>query len=104
MVAAAAVTAMATGRMTWRRTTARMVSRLLEGPPRSTASSAEAAAPLPAPVARYLAFALPTASAPIRSAHIRWTGKFRMRPGAGWKPFEAQQHFTAWPLGGGPPE
>ena len=100
-VAAAAVAALATGGVTWRRATGRSVTRLLAHAP----AAGEARAPhpggadpsrLPAPVARYFAFALSADQPGIRTARIRWIGEFQMRPGGGWKPFEAEQHVTAW--------
>jgi hypothetical protein len=88
----------------WQRDTERAVARLLDSPRRTTdpgervfdASQLEG---LPAPVARYLAFALPEGQPRIRTAAVRWTGEFQMRPGGGWSPFTATQEFTADPPG-----
>ena len=52
---------------------------------------------LPAPVARYFAFAFPDGPVSARTVHIRWTGEFRMRPDARWVPFTALQDFTVQP-------
>ncbi|MDF2773299.1 MAG: hypothetical protein K0S86_2794 [Geminicoccaceae bacterium] len=98
---AAGVAAVATGGTTWRRATAREQARL-----QATARvklgplpDERARAGLPAPVARYFALALPEGLTPVRGAHIRWAGEFQMRPGAGWRPFEAEQDFTTSPPG-----
>jgi hypothetical protein len=101
---AAALAAFATGAVAWRRATERRVSVLLDVAERRArapgARPADASPPdLPAPVARYLALALAGSASAIRGAHVRWTGEFQMRPGSGWRPFEAEQHFTTRPPG-----
>lgn len=100
----ATLAAFATSAVAWRRTTAQRVDRLLHAARADGGrSGAEPLRPipvdLPAPVARYLAFALPPDAVRIRTARIRWSGEFQMRPGGGWSPFEAEQHFTASPPG-----
>jgi hypothetical protein len=87
--------------LTWRRATARERARLQSDAREEIDSRTEepSLASLPAPVARYLALALPPGLTRIRAAHILWAGEFQMRPGAGWRPFEAEQDFTATPPG-----
>jgi hypothetical protein len=55
---------------------------------------AKAQLDLPAPVARYFALVLPEEQHPIGATRIRWRGEFQSRPGGGWAPFVAEQHFT----------
>jgi hypothetical protein len=103
VTAAAAITALAVSGAAWRRESARSVSRLLDlAPPH--ARDADVAVDrvidgLPAPVARYIAFALAPDCVRVRATRVRWTGEFQMRPGAGWRPFDAEQHFTVGPPG-----
>ena len=103
VVATAAVAVVAAGIVQWRRTTTRLVGRLLEVAPRAAGEPVPLdparIAALPAPVARYLAWALPEGRPRVRTARIRWSGEFQLRPGGGWKPFEAVQHFTTSPPG-----
>jgi hypothetical protein len=90
------------GARSWRRDTARAVDALLSAPPgaeRTPNSAADPSAELPAPVARYLHFALPVGAVRAREARIRWTGEFRMRPDGAWAPFTAEQAFTIHPPG-----
>ena len=54
---------------------------------------------LPAPVARYFAFALPDGQSRIHVARVRWAGDMRLQPNAAWRPFTADQRFTASPPG-----
>lgn len=103
VASAAALAAFATGAIVWRRSTRRSVERILE-PARSAAGGAPEArvavpGELPAPVARYFAAVLASDAARIHTARIRWTGEFQMRPGSGWRAFEAEQHFAARPPG-----
>jgi hypothetical protein len=96
------------GTRIWRRGTTDAVDRLAAAQA-AAAQVAEAPAPgtdapLPPPVARYLALALgtdPYGAAPrrARTARVRWTGEFQMRPGGGWVPFTADQRFTDGPPG-----
>ena len=51
---------------------------------------------LPAPVARYFAFALPGDRRPIRHARLRFAGTFASRPNE-WTRFTAEQHVSADP-------
>lgn len=53
---------------------------------------------LPEPVRRYLEYALPPGTPPIRTASLRQTGTFRLGGiGSGWKPLEATQSFSSSP-------
>jgi hypothetical protein len=52
-------------------------------------------AALPGPAQRYLRFTGAVGRPRDRSLRARWTGSFRLRPGAGWAPFVAQQYNTA---------
>ena len=55
---------------------------------------------LPTPVARYLRAALGSTRVSVARAHIRWRGRFLVRPDAdGWAAFEADQVFTTHPPG-----
>lgn len=98
---AAAITA---GTTAWRHGTARR-TKLLDEHMRAGGSAAlppfrrADLAALPAPVARYLAFALPIGQPRIRAARIRWTGDMRLQPDAAWSPFIADQRFTTSPPG-----
>lgn len=102
-LAVAAIAGSIIGELVWRRATEDRVARLLERaqdrPPAPDAFSREQLGGLPAPVARYFAFAIPEGRARIRTAQIRWTGEFQLRPDAGWIPFTADQHFTTSPPG-----
>jgi hypothetical protein len=98
LVVAAAAT-VGIGEYAWRRSTNRLLDSLADrsrqrapdaGPPFSRTDLAG----LPAPVARYVAFALPKGQRRIRAAHVRWTGDMRLQPDAEWSPFAADQHFT----------
>lgn len=99
-----AAAALAAGEVAWRRATARRIERL---DARAQRASTRAAPPmrradlasLPAPVARYLAFALREGQPRIRSARIRWSGSMRLQPGGPWSEFTAEQHFTVDPPG-----
>ncbi|HEX6051823.1 MAG TPA: DUF6544 family protein [Gemmatimonadaceae bacterium] len=98
---AAGVASVAAGGLAWRRASARELARLQAAARPRPASPPDqlAHAGLPAPVARYLALALPEGLTHIRRAHIQWAGEFQMRPGAGWRPFQAEQDFTISPPG-----
>lgn len=98
--------AVAVGALSWRRATEHAFARLAAaqaggGAERvmTGADSRTRTTELPAPVARYFAFAVPAGKPPIRSARIRWTGEFQSRPGGGWSPFTANQRFTSSPPG-----
>lgn len=88
----------------WRRETARAAGELRR-PLRALPEAESPATPpgpaerLPDPVLRYFAFALGGDSRPIRGARVRWEGEMRLRPGAEWVPFSAEQHFSAAPPG-----
>jgi hypothetical protein len=105
---AAGALAVAAGTAAWRRATARAVAGLTSrAQAQEPAPNAPADEPfshtkltgLPAPVARYFAFALPEGQPLIRYVHIRWAGEFQTRPGGGWSPFTAEQDFTTTPPG-----
>lgn len=112
----AGVAAVGVGTAAWRRDSARMVARLLgraaaaavaDGAPVTGGNASQAAEQamaletdaLPAPVARYFAFAFPDGDVAARTVRIRWTGEFRIGPDAGWLPLTAEQHFTVRPPG-----
>src|SRR5690349_5197997 len=101
---AAGTAAALIGTRLWRRTTAQRFA-LLSDQRRIRAdlelrsfSGAELDG-LPAPVARYFRFALPDAQRRIRLARVRWAGQMRLAPNASWKPYSAEQRFTAAPPG-----
>lgn len=103
IVIAGAATALI-GTAMWSRATARRFGFLTDemrrlgrapAPPFSRAETAD----LPAPVARYLAFAIPEGQPRIREADVRWSGEMRLQPGAAWRPYSAEQRFTAAPPG-----
>ena len=101
---AAGVAATAVGTYAWRRTTARRFALLADqmrvrGDSAAQPFSPDALDRLPAPVARYLRFALPNGQRRIRAARIRWEGEMRLRPNAAWSPYSAEQHFTIAPPG-----
>ncbi|MBF5045727.1 hypothetical protein FGE12_25190 [Aggregicoccus sp. 17bor-14] len=89
LVVGGAVGAVALAHARWRRDTAWAVVQLERLEPAGRTVSAE----LPAPVARYFAFALPAGQAPIRGAHEVQRGEFLLRPGT-WSPMRAEQHFS----------
>lgn len=103
VVVAGTALALASGAIAWRRSSRHLASRLLESARSQQGVSGEASTvvpdDLPAPVERYFAFAMPSQPKWIHTAYIRWAGEFRMRPGAGWSSFEAEQDFTAFPPG-----
>ena len=100
----AVAAAIAAGTMAWRRDTARHTELLDE---RARARGGASLPPfrrtdlagLPAPVARYLAFALPDGQPRARVARIRWTGEMRLQPDGAWSRFIADQAFTTSPPG-----
>lgn len=101
---AAGALALAIGRSVWNRESVRAVAELPAGAagdrhPAEPPFSPAALDPLPEPVARYFALVLPENQPHIHSARIRWSGEFQMRPGGGWAPFVAVQHFTSRPPG-----
>lgn len=98
------VAAVAAGSLLWERRTARTIARLGARVPADAQAPEPGSAPapradLPAPVARYLAFALTPGMSPVRTARVRWRGEFRARPGGAWSPFTARQLYTARPPG-----
>ena len=92
------------GAYVWRRTTARRYAalsdqlRLRRDAPGHPFSRAETDR-LPAPVARYFAFALPEGQRRVRVARVRWVGEMRLKPDGAWSPFTAEQRFTGAPPG-----
>jgi hypothetical protein len=104
-VAAASGMGAVAGGVAWRRATTEKVARLQRWADRRggardrDAFSRARLDGLPAPVARYLAFALSERQRRIQFARIRWTGEFQSRPGGGWGRFAAEQHFTVVPPG-----
>ncbi|MHB1223584.1 MAG: DUF6920 family protein [Gemmatimonadaceae bacterium] len=99
-----AVAAVAVGSLLWERRTARTIARLEAGarsPARApeSGSGATRRADLPAPVERYLAFALESGVAPVSAARVEWRGEFRTRPDGAWSPFTARQLYTTRPPG-----
>jgi len=96
------VALVAAGRRRWRTATEGLVARLLErtSPAGARVVRFEALAGLPAPVQRYLRRVLTDGQPVIRSARLRQTGRFSLRPGeADGRPFEAVQTVTAHPPG-----
>jgi hypothetical protein len=96
--AAAAVGAMTIGMFNWNRTTKRAVRQL--------ATPTGAARPivvvrdgLPAPVARYFAYALVPGRTPVTAARVASAGTFLTKRGAKRSPFVADQHFSVQPPG-----
>lgn len=95
--------AVAIGAAYWNGETARVVERLAsEAPVRYAAAGTRFSLTqldgLPAPVARYFAFAL-TPGAPLaRRATVRHEGEFAITPDA-WHPFASVEHFAAGPPG-----
>src|SRR2546423_12444580 len=99
-----AAVAVAIGGYAWRRGTVQRLDSLASHLSRAGEGSELLAnktrlSDLPAPVARYLAFALPNGQRLIRAARLGWAGDMRLRPNAGWSPFTAEQRFTASPPG-----
>jgi hypothetical protein len=100
----AAALAFGIARYAWNRATAGAIAGLLDDVHRGMDERKPGVAPtqleeLPAPVERYFTFALPHGQPRIRTARIRWSGEFQSRPGGGWEPFTALQHFTTEPPG-----
>lgn len=83
----------------WRKETTRLVARLesISGAP--ARSGPPGAADLPAPVARYLSFALGPEPAPVRGARLIQEGEFFLRPGSGASRFTAVDRVTTNPPG-----
>jgi uncharacterized protein DUF6544 len=102
-IAAAAVAAVGIASALWDRATARARQELASAAsPAADASAATAtmiAQGVPAPVARYLRFALVPDQPLIARATVRWAGEFRTAPNARWSPFAADQEFTTDPPG-----
>jgi hypothetical protein len=103
-LAPAGALALVMGRSIRNRETLRAVAELPAGPvgddhPAEPPFSPADLDALPEPVARYFALVLPDSQPRIRSARIHWSGEFQMRPGGGWAPFRALQHFTSRPPG-----
>ena len=100
----AGAAATAVGGYAWRRATERWYSLLDQQLARRHTNEVRRVARadfenLPAPVARYFAFALRDGQRRIRVARVRWAGEMRLRPDAPWSAFTAEQRFTAAPPG-----
>jgi hypothetical protein len=98
------VAALLVGDLIWRRAVSHEVTRLGDGARRRTGDAPRPftradLATLPAPVARYLMFALSEGQSRIETARIDWKGDMRLQPNGPWSPFTAEQHFTAGPPG-----
>ena len=103
-IAVGAMAAAAIGATRWNRATARTLDRLTVAPPNAVGGapatfSSDELTGLPAPVARYFAFALTPGQPLIRRARVRWEGEFRTAPNAGWSRFTGDQHVTVRPPG-----
>jgi hypothetical protein len=101
---ASGAAALVVGAHLWRRGTTRRIAALtqraqLHGASEQRRFRRADLTDLPAPVARYFAFALPDGQAPIRLARVRWVGDMRLQPIAAWTPFTADQQFTTSPPG-----
>ena len=103
----AAALALAAGARRWRREVGAAVQRLgsaraaIHAPAALPATPIDLAAlgELPAPVMRYLGFALSPSQRRIRAAWMRWSGEIRQAAGQPWQPFQAQQHVQVEPPG-----
>lgn len=91
---AAAATAL--GSASWNRDTDRMLDRLRAGErdPHPRTFHPDELQGLPAPVARYFAFALSPGQPVVRGARIEHRGEFRSSADARWSPFRSVQHFS----------
>jgi hypothetical protein len=90
------VGAFAQARRAWRQGTDALVAELRAGA--GPAKAAALPADLPAPVARYFAFALGS-EAPVRVARVVHAGTFRTRPGGRASPFTSIQTVSVRPRG-----
>lgn len=103
-VVAGGAAALAAAGLAWDRATARAVERLGRyAPDGAPGDAAPLYSPalldgLPAPVARYLAFALTPGQRVVRRARVEHAGEFRPRPGA-WSPFTSVEHVAVRPPG-----
>jgi hypothetical protein len=80
-------------RWTWHRAVDRLLETLAAQPARPVPAERDAAA-LPAPVARYLAAAIPAGRPDIATIDLDTAGQFQMGHGdAGWRAFHARQRF-----------
>jgi hypothetical protein len=93
-LAGSTVAAVTLAQVRWARHSARAAAQLGQGVPGAPRVSDAQLQGLPAPVQRYLRFALPPGQPLIRRARVQQEGTFLMRPGA-WSPFTATQHFGA---------
>ena len=85
------------GAASWNAETARMVEKM-----KKSASESETKTvsfkdfdDLPAPVARYLRFALKDGQPIVRTARFKHTGEFNLNNK--WTPFDSEQHFSSNP-------
>jgi hypothetical protein len=95
-VVAGAVAAASIGTLSWNRATAEIARLEADA---SGVYRPEQFAGLPAPVARYFAFALTPGQPLIRTARVTHVGEFRSALGAAWAPFRSVEHFSASPPG-----
>lgn len=89
LVAGGAVGVVSLAHLRWGRETAQAVARLEP----SGALPASTLEGLPAPVARYFAYALSPAQPRLLRARLEQQGELLMGPG-NWRPFSATQHFS----------
>lgn len=95
--AGAAAAALAVAARRWDGVTARAVASLHDLPPAARSEEPYDPARLmaaPAPVRRYIAFALGPGQRAVCRARLEHAGEFAARPGQ-WKPFTSVQHVTA---------
>jgi hypothetical protein len=65
------------------------------GPPVGPAELARRGDSLPAPILRYLSFAIPAGAPAIRTARLKHDGFFRTKPGQRWFAIRGEEYFTA---------
>lgn len=86
--------------MLWARATASMVADLRDGEASAPESGDVDGAPLPEPVARFLARSVGEGAGTIRFAQVLHEGTFQMGEGeGGWRPFRSTQLFRSHPPG-----
>jgi hypothetical protein len=100
----ACASAIGLGELVWRRATSRRLDALDDAMRHRSGRTSrpfrhDDLAGLPAPVARYLAFALPEGQLRVRAARVRWTGEMRLTPTGPRSSFTADQRFTTDPPG-----
>jgi hypothetical protein len=99
LAALGAAGGIAVGTRRWNRQSATAIS-CLYAPEPVTGHVADAQhEDLPDPVERYFRFALTPGQPLVRHAFIRWSGELLMFGSSGWRPFNAEQHFSAYAPG-----